>query len=564
MVLSSPYNALVTLTNSSGTTKTFSGFPNGVQDFDLIEANATLSLDGKAGMVKMLIEDSAGAMKSFISYGNTFTFKMGKTDSGEAATVIQLQGNIEIKEVFRPSKNEMTYLLTGYDKNYRLLQRIVNVHRFQKRQANGLLDPTDTSMDVANLVKYVMGLQSDSVTAITDAYEPMRRHGSVQTVAAADSIDVSSFGTAGLILPTYDADFRPVADVVKDLANQVGYIFYVDQNNKLQFTPPTGVVDSGFFITDDVNGIDTDTGLVWGDTTRLAQIIDDEPLHIIGTLEDTKNGIIGIGGNNLDPYMQQLNGGGGSDVLYNQWIAFKLTGALALKTARVSQVGVRVSKFGSPTVDLWGSLVQDKNNSPTGALVKEFSAVRSSVNPTTANWTIADCVADINTQVDHWLILQGNNSGQDSNNYYRWYNDGGTSGTIATSTDGINWTLSSNTKQYAFLIWADDRIVSMKYDPNSITNYGLRESVFSDPLLKTTYGLINAVNYQLNYSKYPKEIVEAVCFPPDTLIPLGKTLKIQDSLTGTNDIYKVIQLDYVLDGVGALAVKVRASKVFEI
>lgn len=549
MVTTAPYLATVAITKS-GTTKNFNPF-TATYDYNLIEGRISQSYGGLISRLTLVIEDSDGTNYSFFTPGGTYSIQWGKT-AGSLSTLTK--GFVETRQVVRPDKNTMYYVVTCLDRNTLLERRVVNVRRFQKRTSAGALDSSDTSTDLGNLAKFVLGYDTDGSTANSDAYYPMNTFGNVKTIASEYSISASGIQTANRVLPEFTAQYQTAAATLQQLAEHKGWIAYIDENDVLQFKAPTAT-DSGILITD--------TESPSWDTTKVAHIIDDQPFTIEEDLTDTKNLLIGVGGDMDSASYTQTTTSGGSDVLHNTYLAVKLP---RIKDVGLTAVGVWVNKSSGtpPDINLFGEIRQDNSNTPQGgAFVKGFHIDKSHIVSTAGgDWAMADLQCDINTQVDHWLILYKDLSGAGSaSKTYKWFHDGGSSGTIATSSDGSTWSVTSSTKQYAYLIWTDARVFSVAQDASSISSYGQRDYVLSDTTIKTRASMENRLKELLSYTKHMKTIVTATVFPPDTIIPVGKTITVQESKSGLNNTFKVVQADYLINSVGALSMEVVASKV---
>lgn len=552
----------------SGTTLNFSSFPGGATDFNLISAKVAVARPDTSGAKStFIIEDSnptlgTGTVNRVLQPGSTYTLTVGKS---AALATTTLKGVIEKRRITRNVNKEVQYELTCYDYNARLIQRIVNVHRFQNMKSDGTLDTTDTRMDVTNLAKYVIGYLADGSTAISDAYQPMVQDSNVKTLAADDGFTVNNLTATTHLLPTYDADFRAVADVLKDLANQVGYTYFVDTNKNLNFVPIAGgSAASGITLS-------TNPSESVSDATKLGYITDlDDPMIITEDLTDTKNGIIGISGNNTTPNYTQTDVTGGAIKLDTGFLAQKLP---TLSDNRLSQISVWIAKVGTPSADLFGEIREDDGSGgggkPLGALVKAFQIPRGDI-PVTANWVTADYDPPyINTSVGHWLVLWGGYTGISGSNYYQWYKDSSITKTNASATwisppTAPTWSVNNaNSYQFAFLLFNKEKMVHSLYDASSIAAYGLREDVFRDNEIKTTDALWQAVSRIFTLSRFMKQTIECYVLPPNVNMTIGTTCTIIDSVSGINGTYKIVQLDYIFkEGAEqSIQVKVTATKV---
>lgn len=540
-----PYRGVVSITKS-GTTKTFNPFTP-TYDFNLIQGRITQGYGGVSSRLTLLIEDSNAALYSFFQPGGTYTIQWGKS-AGSLSTLTN--GFVERRVVKRPNMDTMLYELTCFDVNTILDWRIANVNRFQKRLSSGNLDSSDTTMDIGNLAKFLAGYNPDG-SANSDAYYPMNQLTNVKTLAVEHGITVGGVELADERLPTFNAEYQTIRSILKQLTENGGdWVAYIDENDDLKFKAQSSS-DSGILVTDSESPS-------WPDPAKVAHIIDDTELQIEQTLEDMKNLIIGVGGSMETPAYTQTSVAGGSDTLYDKYIAFKLP---RIKDTGVTAVAVRMSRTGQPDIDLFGEIREDNGNTPQGgAFVKGFQIGKTAIG-TSNEWALGDLIADINTQVDHWLILyKDNGTTGSSSKTYNWHHDGGATGTRATSTDGVTWTVTGSTKQYGFLLWTDARIISLSFDADSISQYKQRDMVLSDTGIKTVLAMSRRLNPLLNQLKVPKEVVTATLFPPDTIIPVGKTVTIRESKTGIDGSYRVLQADYLLDSVGALSMEIQAQK----
>jgi hypothetical protein len=520
---------------TSPTVRTFDPLASpAVLDFNLLHLDFEMASEGMAGKFNMKIEDSAGSLLSALDCGDTVEIWVGKTNPISQKMFI---GKVENFHKIRLGKDIMVYQLQGPSLDARLLHRIVNFARFQARQSDGVTpDDTDSSTEIGTLVR---DLLED-----TDSYP------TGEPTFANDEGITFDIDNTGLKIPSFIVDYKPVADALRELADMASRNFYITHGKVFKFKA-TEIIDSGILIVDDPD----DSEATGWNQSKLAHINEDNPLDVWETIEDTRNRLFGIGGDEIKLDQKQETFSGGSDALDANYRAIKFTPT----QNRMQYVTIYVKKTGSPNVSLDGEVVQDKSNNPTGALLKAFS-IRDGLVAAGGGWVIAD-VGIENVQVDkaHWIILREVGT---AGNTFEWYHDGGTSSTHATSTDGANWTVNSNAKGYAFRTLSAIRLLFPEQDQTSITNYGLREHAFSNPEITEWKTMEKLVIGMLNVMGKKKRVVSLNFFPSDTLPEVGQSVKIKDAKTGVNGQFEVVNLhlswDYEEQQLGATSVGLTA------
>lgn len=519
MVTYLPVVPKVTIT--SPTSRTFDPL-NSTFDFNLTYLKFNQSSEGKAGSFTMRLEDSNAALAGELDCGDAVQIWLAKA---LPFTENMFYGKVQKFKRIRPSKDVMTYELFGYDLTERLARRIINMQRIQARTGDGVTpDSSDSSTELGALMR--------DLCEDTDAYptgEP--------TLETDESLtfDVDS---TGIKVPSFIADYKNISSAGQDLAKMCERNLWINEDKVLKFKSNT-LVDSGILIVDDPNDA---TALTW-DTTKLGFITQDKPLEVEDTIEDTVNRLFGLGGDEMSIDQKQETTSGGNDALNSLYRAVKFTPA----ERRHEYVAVYIGSSGSPGVPLEGEVREDNAGEPTGALVKAWSIREAVVTPGGA-WVIADLGADkIQTGKAHWLILYKKGS---AGNTYNWYHDGGSASTIATSADGVTWSVTASTKGYAFRTYNAARLLTVSEDSTSRSNYGISEDVYSNPEITERITMQRLVDGMTSIMSQKKRVLSASIFPPDTMIRVGQYLRVIDSKTAVDSMLEVVNVEYEFDSEG--------------
>lgn len=488
----------------------------GTYNFNLLNLNVKQASHGAAGTCRMEIEDSSASLINTLKCGQLVEIYYGKT----AFSTRHFIGHQELKHVRQTDKNTLLYEFDGIDLGSRLLQRIVNFFRIQKRQADGTtVDHTDNNVLIDNIVK-------DAIQQ-TFAYPA-----GGPTVETDDGISVSGVDVTDLRLPEYIADMKPLNDVLTELAQIAGRAFWIGSDKVLNFKAPA-LIDSGVLIIDDP---DSALGVSWNQEKLAPMLNEGVGFEYWDSIVDTKNRIFGIGGDELVKDQFQETTSGGQDAIDVQYKAIQLQP----KKVQMAHVAVYIDKLGTPTLDLEGEVREDDVNLPTGSLIKAFKVPLAQIGA--AGWYIADLGAEkINTAKLHWLILVKKGTAA---NTFRWYRDSAATARRATSTDGITWTPIPSTYSYAFRTYTAERLLTIAPYQDSIDAYGLREEIVSDPAITERATMQKLIEQRLHYSKLLKRTVRCPIFPPDSIMLLGQSARIVNSLCGIDDIFELTNTEY--------------------
>jgi len=484
---------------------------NSIYDFNLLRVGFTLTSEGMMGKFSLKIEDSNASLLNSLDCGDRVEIYCAKS----LPWTKMFLGIVEEREVVRPSKDILTYELTGCDFGARLVKRIINMYRYQNRLADGITaDPTDTKTEIGQMVSFMI----QNIDAYPTGYP---------TIENEDNITLDVDNTA-IKIPAYVAEYKPASDILKELAEMSGRNWWVGNDKTLHFKA-TAVTHSGICLADT-------TQSSW-DQTKVGYIVDEESFRVKYSIVDMKNRIFGIGGDEIKKDQYQETVSGGSQTMFDYYRAIKFT-----PTERHLQyVAVYAGKTGTPNVRISGEIREDKSNSPTGALLKAFSQ-EEGVVVAGGGWVIFDVgVEHIQTGKDHWLILYKAGS---SGNTFNWFHDGGTSSTRAYSADGINWTVLTGTIGYGYRTYNAVQLLNVVQDLDSIINYGYSEYVHSNPEIVERVSMMALLRGLMLVLPKKKVIVGCKVFPPDTMLNVGQYVRIKDSKLNIDGDFEITSLTY--------------------
>lgn len=224
-----------------------------------------------------------------------------------------------------------------------------------------------------------------------------------------------------------------------ELAELVGFDFFVDETSDLHFQDPDLAVNV-HTVTEDLI---------------------DPSAFVESDLDDQATRVTMQGGYDpsLDYEQTDISVATGLDT---SWIADEYTPSRPY----LAYILIYCDQEGSPDETLNGKIVVDNNGTPQGgAEICRFTVL--GVNAT-AGWRFVP----INLDITHvhpftpgvekiWICLEKHGDGA---NRYRWYNDGGTSNTYATSSDGETWSVSGSGPDMAFRAYYGARVIIQEID----------------------------------------------------------------------------------------------------
>jgi hypothetical protein len=463
---------------------------------ELIDCTLTLAGDGRASTFDITLADNDNQYNTLVP-GNNVAVSVAKS---VASLTTIFQGVVERTKRKRPDAN-VTYLtLSGTDYSTNLLNKIVTAEYH-----------SDTAVRLSGW----------SVSEIID---------DLMTTYAPDITTNNVTAVSSTIIPDIVFNYQPLSDCVRELADYAPlFTFYVDGNKDLHF----------FFEEGRSSGITLD-----GTNIRSFDVETD--------IQNTKNYIYIIGGDELKIDVNNDGVGGGSVTTYDFWRAVQFQPT----ETDLKELRVYVSKDGNPTMDLDGEIREDNgSDSPSGSLIQIFQIPKSRIL-NAGFYSALINFKPLNTAQKHWLILYS--SGGDASNTYNWFHDGGSSGTIATSVDGVTWSTSATTYTLASQTVYAQPLLFISQDDDSVTKYGQLETVIAKPTItRRDQAELIGQKHKKQYARARKEFRLSIV-PPDQIINPGETVTIVDTPTNTSGSFLVTQTEYHIRGYETYDMSLRA------
>ena len=380
--------------------------------------------------------------------------------------------------------SEVEVSIGGSDYSQRLLQRVVKAARYGT-SSRGV-------SEVSQIVKDLL-----TVETLGEPAEPITANNVKQT---------------GYTLQEIRFSYKPLMDCVKQLADIVKYTFYVDADKDLHFTDSLA----------DYSGLNFDE-----DTIISSEVEYD--------IESVKNRVYVLGGDEIKPDCSQEDASTPVS-LHDKYWADEFTPQIE----DLLQIAVYVDKVGHPTSPLQGELRYDANG-PYGPVIRTFELSASRVG---SGWHILDTSCEVTRGQLCWLILYKTG---DLENTYRWYSDGASDKKDAYSSDGLNWVVRAG-QNFAFKTYWRETLVAVAKNQSSISKYGVRELVVSDPQIKTRVeAKVEAVREVSRLSELKKR-VRLTVLAPDQPIQAGTLVKVRDSTLSLDGFHPVLEVNYSFKG----------------
>jgi len=309
----------------------------------------------------------------------------------------------------------------------------------------------------------------------------------------APSITTTNVNATTVTLQDIRFPYWKLSECLELLAKLAGlWSYYVDSSLDLHFFAPTSQ-DSGLTIT----------------PSDLAE------LEYADDITPVKNAVYVLGGVDLAVDQEKTGVAGGSLSMADYWYARPFSPT----RSEFKQLSLYLEKLGSPTSDLEGEIREESEGLPTGDLIKEFRYSKNYLE--VAAWKPISIEENLVTGKTYWIILK---KVGDAENTYKWYHDGGATGTYAYSEDGINWTKNTSTYELAYKTYYGSRIIAYAEDGVSAGNYLRRDHVVKDPSILSRQTARRIANRELERLR---ESVRDVEIP----VQLDSILKVGDMVT---------------------------------
>jgi len=503
MVIASPLLAEVKITDNTPTQRTFGT--------GLLEAFISISAGNLGSRAEIKVDNDDGTFDDAFDEGGDVEIRIDK--SAPATGTLIFSGILERIEEIEPVKGASTIRFGAIDHSWILLERLINTAYHVADET--LEDGTSIDTIVKDLVTkdevllaFQMGIDEPLgiTTTNVQSYDQKIKH---------------------IVFPK-----MPVSDCLKQLADLSLSSFYLDTSKDLHFFQDESIVST--------------IALLDADIIQISKLKD-------GT--NLKTGIT------VD----------GADLLVNDISQTLATGNVSLHTnfladeftpgeASINGIAARMEKVGSPVSDLKGEIKVDGPSGTTpqgGAVLSLFSIAKERVplGPLPASpegFSFFDAIGDLETDRKYWIIFFKTG---DVNNTYKWHHDSGTTKTNATSADGITWSVSSTSHDFAWFTKVLQSLTVAHYDTAAIAKFKLREMAINDPSIveeETAEHLVTGLARLLAKSKRTLTIK---AFPTDTPLVPGELIPVTHAGRNLSAAqFELVEATYNLVGMSALSI----------
>lgn len=528
---------VITITKNDASTYVFNPF-TGSNDFRPQQYLVKPPSDNVAGTFElMLYAGSNSSMRTFLSNvnrGNEILFEIGKTDASKVKVLRGVIHSIEGKE---ESSSYTVLTIKGQDWGSEILKnRIVTGYWEQLKDPSDStkLDPTDNNVLVEQIAKDL--LQQLKALAVQD----------VTPEQMGIVVNSANFKNTGIRLANFACNYEKLADKLDELDGIAGTVHRVDPD-KIFYMQSPQYNFTDVLLTDDANDSQIPTfgnanvGYIQPGSTWEYEI------------SNTYRRIFGLGGINdrhIDVSQESISAG--SQAIDNKYYAVKFT---PTKSAG-SKIAIFLSRDGTPTNGLFVELREDASNTPNGSAVFVWNKPAVAVNTTAEvnadnrlGWHFFQLNQNdqLNTAKSYWIVVRPANTVSSPSNIFRWYY-GNVTGTIANSTNGSSWTVtSSSPTTYAFMYY-DYVPVTVIYPntPFTITTKHPWEQVFSKPDITDQDVLSSLITAESSTLTKEKLILNLNIISPDVLLKNDDVVLVRKQQSGllVDDVFVVTDIQY--------------------
>ena len=523
-----PLLPVIVITKDDLTSYTFN--PHiGTFDFRVSSLTFTPPYDNVGGSFTLSIMSSDATnttMNTFltnVNEGNELTISLGKTN---ATSTLIFRGIIERKEINESQKSFMSVTLSGPDwGSFILKSRLVNGQWVQRKTDTGLDDDDDSTL--------ISAIVSDLITTTKVSIASEYAASDLGVVYSASNVVVED-----IKMPQFESNFEFLDDKLTELDGYSGTTHYIDASKNFIMKNPSLIASfSGILLCDDYTAA-LATG--WNQT-KLGLIAPNT--SYVRTLENHKRRIYGLGGDQVS-IDQSKTTDTSSTTLYDKSIAMRFTP----RYRYCHNIGVKVSKTGSPTGSLIMELIEDFNGTPGGSILRDSMKRDKNYITGTATWQYYDIGEDLTVGNNYWIVLVQTG---DISNTYNWHRDALDTGTHSTSTDLITWTPASTPNRYNFTfeertsqpvlgIYSDYAAANAKH----FVEHVVKKSDITE--LATMHSFLRKEAERLFQRK---EIFKAQIYASDTLLQTGQNVYIFKTASGYQvaDNYTLSNVEYIFE-----------------
>ena len=453
-------------------------------------------------------------------------------------------GKVISVTVARPMTDFTQLMIVCANWGIKTKYRYTNIKRFQDKTADGIsLDSTDTDAKVSELVKDIF---QDTDHFLAEGFTSETEI----TVTGVQDVDIK--------LADFQQTGQSWASAVSTLAAWSNAYWGIDGDRDV-FFHQVGSQDSGFFFTNDLEGIDAQG---W-DADKIGYLKNTVFEWENSSTEGALSVLHGLGGNTVNLDEESNPTPNSLFTMDSSWLAWRITPG----QNNYAKVALSLNRTGTPASGKAAFFIvgDDGASKPNMEDIRGAGFIGESklqALPTTGtNWVeigfdIKGGVP-VNPQDTIYFVMKG--YGTASHNY-GIENDTTTDVNYWTSTNGSSWTLVSGASGVKFLYrtYANRPITVTLEDLVAKRKYGTRELPFSlrqDVQVETIQeGLIQASE---TLGKERRMYNNVIVSPMTDRLPLGKYCRVRDNHSGLDTLVDIIAIDaeFAADNVSNLGIR---------
>jgi hypothetical protein len=513
--------------------------PSPTQDFSLRALKLHCGVNDDVANAVMLIDDPDGNLIEPTGRSDCKIKRQWRVQIYLGKTSANLNrwfyGLVIDADVIRPTTNmqQVRILCAGWGE--RLKRRVTQIKRFQKKSnADGLtLDDTDTNAKVSEVIK--------DIVADSDHY--------VDSGQPTESA-ITTFGVQDIDIKL--ADFQQVgqtwASSCSQLAGYANAHWGIDADRDLYLIKPMSA-SSGFLMTNDPASSDA----VGWDVDKLAYLLN-SPLQWVDSTADSALSVLHGMGAHVHTLVQDSNPASPNST-------FNLKdGYLAIEfipnADNLEKIALSLNKNGTPSLkgDLTVFLCGEDNNNIGFPSLDQNLRAKGTLHsskldaiPTSGRgWTEIgfNVTGGVITpsQEKLWIVVKKFGDATNGLVVERHTTGGENFTTSSTGADG-SWAANS-TDDFLFRVYANNPIIITLEDVSAVNKWGVREGIFSfrqNIQEETAREAIIAASETIGREKRLYQNIKVSPFTDR--LPLGKTIRIHDSLSGLDTEADVIGID---------------------
>jgi hypothetical protein len=534
-----PILPVITIQDNNGDLITWNHFLE-ARPFVLNKAQFKPQYLQSAGEFMLKIYDPNSVVIGHVRRGNEVTLWVGKTNDSLNKVML---GTITSMKFESSGPNEGYVTISGIDwGSYILKRRVIYYSWHQRLDSEGEPDITDTSVAIKNIVRDIIENEAVYPSTVT-----LANAGVIYDEALIDS------QLKDLLIPQLGGNFQYIDDVLRTIDGIAISAHHGVNADKKFFMRRSVNNPSGILLVDDQFDVEAVTyGTI--NPGKVGAVSAEQPSTLEKTIEDYSRRIFGLGAGVDTRESGQLSTATFDNV--SQYRAMKLlhdTEDQSVANRRGAFIGVYLSKSGTVQSDVILELIEDLGNKPKGSVIREIKLDKLAVQDTPKVHYFDLGLEELNTAKDYWIVLRLNGP------ELRWHREAASVDsryTHATSTDGINWTvtdpLTASSYGYAFEYWYNRELIkSAEHGILTFSDYILPEEVVRQPEI-TSSKLMDAVFVDLTQNLFKEKwIYKCTMMAPDIMLENGQQvrIKITKSPVANFDFsnFVVTDLEYIFE-----------------